>query len=72
MNLAIAPTPLAISGKHSSAPIVVVKGDIEACKQFASDYADNSDKPRHEALACVWLRFIGWSFPEKEIKWWQS
>ncbi len=62
MSTTITPTPLTSSGKASLPPVTVLKGDIEACTRFASDYADKSNKPRHEALAYVWLRFIRWSF----------
>ena len=63
MNPAITQSRLTASGKPSSTQsLEVVKGDIQACKQFASDYADKSNKPRHEALGYVWCRFIRWSY----------
>ena len=50
------------SAKRSYIPPVPAKGDIEACTQYARYLADKSDKPRHEVLAVVWVRFLNFSF----------
>ncbi len=63
--LAVAPIksqPRKQAVKRSYIPPVPAKGDIEACTKYARYLADKSDKPRHEVLAVVWVRFLNWSF----------
>jgi len=74
MSIAIAPTapkPLASCAKHSPAP-TVQKGDDKACAKYVRWYAKEHNVSLRYAGYCVWCQYVDWSYPEKEIKWWQS